>query len=145
MTYVGPDGKLHRPAMIHRVVLAGIERFLGAYIEHCAGEFPVWLAPVQVRVLPIADRHLDYARHVLDQLRARDFRAEVDDSAATLNHKIRDAELKKIPYMLVVGDREQNTGAVAPRSRDEGDLGPMPLEVFLARLEAENHPPTPQA
>ena len=145
MTYVGPDGKLHRPAMIHRVVLAGIERFLGAYIEHCAGEFPVWLAPVQVRVLPIADRHLDYAHHVLDQLRARDFRAEVDDSAATLNHKIRDAELKKIPYMLVVGDREQNTGAVAPRSRDEGDLGPMPLEVFLARLEAENHPPTPQA
>jgi len=145
MTYVGPDGKLHRPAMIHRVVLAGIERFLGAYIEHCAGEFPVWLAPVQVRVLPIADRHLDYAHHVLDQLRARDFRAEVDDSAATLNHKIRDAELKKIPYMLVVGDREQNTGAVSPRSRDEGDLGPMPLEVFLARLEAENHPPTPQA
>lgn len=144
MTYVGPDGKLHRPAMIHRVVLAGIERFLGAYIEHCAGEFPVWLAPVQVRVLPIADRHLDYAHHVLDQLRAREFRAEVDDSAATLNHKIRDAELMKIPYMVVVGDREQETGAVAPRSREEGDLGPMPLEAFLARLEAENHPPTPQ-
>ncbi len=141
LTYVGPDGQHHRPAMIHRVVLAGIERFLGTYIEHTAGNFPVWLAPVQVRVLPIADRHNDYARHVLDQLLSRDFRAELDDSAATLSYKIRDAELMKIPYMLIVGDREQETGQVAVRSRDDGDLGPMPLEQFLARLAEENQPP----
>ncbi|MBC7287147.1 MAG: threonine--tRNA ligase, partial [Armatimonadetes bacterium] len=144
LTYVGPDGKMHRPVVIHRVVLAGIERFLGAYIEHTAGNFPVWLAPVQAKVLPIADRHNDYARYVLDQLLSRDFRAELDDSSATLGHKIRDAELLKIPYMLVVGDREQQSESVAVRSRDEGDLGPMPLADFLARMEAENKPPTIQ-
>jgi threonyl-tRNA synthetase len=145
LSYIGPDGKHHRPAMIHRVVLAGIERFLGAYIEHVGGNFPVWNAPVQAVILPIADRHLDYARHVLSELRSRDFRAELDDTAATLNHKIRNAELQKLPYMLVVGDREQEGGQVAVRSRDEGDLGPMPLAGFLARLSDEDKPPTPQA
>jgi threonyl-tRNA synthetase len=143
LTYVGPDGELHRPVMIHRVVLAGIERFLGALIEHTAGNFPVWLAPVQVRVLPIADRHNGYAQHVFRALRERELRAELDLSAATLNHKIRDAELLKIPYMLVVGDREQASGQVAVRSRDAGDLGPMPLEAFLVRLTAESQPPRP--
>lgn len=143
VTYIGPDGQPHRAAMVHRVVLAGIERFLGAYIEHVAGEFPVWLAPVQVRVLPIADRHIPYAQQVVAALAERDFRVELDDSAATLNHKIRDAELLKIPYMLVVGDREQESGQVAVRSRDEGDLGPVPLEAFVSRLDEENQPPRP--
>jgi threonyl-tRNA synthetase len=141
LTYVGRDGKPHRPVMVHRVVLAGIERFLGAYIEQTAGEFPVWLAPVQVRVLPIADRHNEYARRVVAELQAHDFRVELDDSSATLNHKIRDAELMKIPYMLIVGDREQESRQVAVRCRDAGDLGPMALDVFLARLLAENKPP----
>jgi len=143
MTYVGADGELHRPVMVHRVVLAGIERFLGAYIEQVAGEFPLWLAPEQVRILPIADRHNDYAFEVLHELTSRDFRAEVDDSSATLNHKIREAELAKVPYMLVVGDREKESGKVAVRSRDSGDLGPMPLQDLLARLATENQPPRP--
>ncbi len=140
ITYVGPDGKEHRPVMIHRVVLAGIERFLGAFIEHTAGAFPLWIAPVQVRVLPIADRHIEYARSVAQRLRELDFRVEVDESSATLSHKIRDAELEKLPYMLVVGDREQETGQVAVRSREEGDLGPQPLEEFIERLKRENVP-----
>ncbi len=144
ITYIGRDGQPHRPVMVHRVVLAGIERFLGAYIEHVAGEFPVWLAPVQVRILPIADRHVEYAQKVFDALFERDFRVELDDSAATLSHKIRDAELMKVPYMLVVGDREAESGQVAVRSREEGDLGPVPLEKFIERLAAENQPPRPQ-
>jgi threonyl-tRNA synthetase len=143
LSYIGPDGKHHRPAMIHRVVLAGIERFLGAYIEHVGGNFPVWNAPVQAVILPIADRHLEYAHHVLDQLRGLEFRVEVDDSSATLNLKIRNAEMQKLPYMLIVGDREAEAGQVAVRSRDEGDLGPMPLEAFLTRLAGENKPPIP--
>ncbi len=141
LTYVGRDGLPHRPVMVHRVVLAGIERFLGAYIEHVAGAFPVWLAPVQARILPIADRHNGYARRLLGELRSRDFRIELDDSSATLNHKIREAELAKIPYMLIVGDREAEGGQVAVRSRDEGDLGPMAFDDFLSRLAQENQPP----
>ncbi len=131
MSCVGADGQEHRPVMVHRVVLAGIERFLGAMIENYAGNFPLWLAPVQVRILPITDRNVDYARQVAQQLRDHDMRVEVDEESATLQAKVRDAELMKIPYMLVVGDREQESGQVAVRSREEGDLGPRPLEEFV--------------
>ncbi len=137
ITYVGPDGQEHRPVMVHRVVLAGIERFLGALIENCAGNFPLWLAPVQIRVLPITDRNVPYADEIAEQLREEDLRVEVDGESATLQAKIRDAELMKIPYMLVVGDREQESGQVAVRSREEGDLGPRPFEQFLQVIRTE--------
>ncbi len=137
ITYVGTDGQEHRPVMIHRVVLAGIERFLGAMIENYAGNFPMWLAPVQVRVLPITDRNVDYARQVAQELRDHDMRVEIDEASATLQAKIRDAELMKIPHMLVVGDREQESGQVAVRSREDGDLGPRPLDEFIEQVRAE--------
>ena len=141
VNYVGEDGKEHRAVMIHRVVLAGIERFLGLLIEHYAGAFPIWLAPVQVRVLPITERALEYGRQVRDGLLQAGLRAELDDSQGTLSAKIRDAELLRLPYMLVVGDREAESGQVAVRHREEGDLGPQPLEDFLARLREEAQPP----
>ncbi len=141
ITYVGTDGQEHRPVMIHRVVLAGIERFLGAMIENYAGNFPLWLAPVQVRVLPITDRNLEYAREVAQKLRQNEIRVEIDEASATLQAKIRNAELMKIPHMLVVGDREQESGQVAVRSREAGDLGPRPLEEFVEQLKMESTPP----
>lgn len=140
VTYVGEDGQPHRPVMIHRVVLAGIERFLGVLIENYAGAFPLWLAPVQVTVLPITDRHIPYAEQVAARLLAEGFRTEVDRFGGTLNHKIRTAELQKVPYMFVVGDKEQEAGAVAVRSREAGDLGPQPLEEVIGRLKVENVP-----
>ena len=140
ITYVGEDGQEHRPVMIHRVVLAGIERFLGIVIENYAGAFPVWLAPVQVMVLPITERHHDYAAQVVAKLLAEGFRAEADTAASTLGARIRHAEMQKYPYMLVVGDREQEQGQVAVRHRDEGDLGPQPLDEFILRLREEDRP-----
>ena len=140
ITYVGEDGQEHRPVMIHRVVLAGIERFLGIVIENYAGAFPVWLAPVQVMVLPITERHHDYAAQVVEKLLAEGFRAEADTAASTLGARIRHAEMQKYPYMLVVGDRDQEPGQVAVRHRDEGDLGPQPLDEFILRLREEDRP-----
>jgi threonyl-tRNA synthetase len=140
ITYVGEDGQEHRPVMIHRVVLAGIERFLGIVIENYAGAFPVWLAPVQVMVLPITERHHDYAAQVVAKLLAEGFRAEADTAASTLGARIRHAEMQKYPYMLVVGDREQEQGQVAVRHCDEGDLGPQPLDHFMLRLREEDKP-----
>ena len=140
LTYVGEDGQEHRPVMIHRVVLAGIERFLGIIIENYGGAFPVWLAPVQVVVLPITDRNLDYAAEVVERLSAEGFRVEADTGAATLSAKIRNAELQKYPYMLVVGDREQQQGQVAVRDREAGDVGPQDLAAFIAKLKAEDRP-----
>ena len=142
VTYVGEDGGEHRVVMIHRVVLAGIERFLGVLIEQYAGAFPMWLAPVQARILPITDRALDYGRQVRDRLREAGLRVELDESHGTLNSKVRDAEMLRLPYMLVVGDREAEAGTVAIRHREEGDLGPQPLEEVVARLTAENRPPS---
>jgi threonyl-tRNA synthetase len=141
VNYIGEDGKEHRAIMIHRVVLAGIERFLGLLIEQYAGAFPVWLAPVQARVLPITERALEYGRQVRDRLVAAGLRAELDDSQGTLSAKVRDAEMMRLPYMLVVGDREAEQGTVAVRHREEGDLGPQSLEAFMERLEAEGKPP----
>jgi len=143
ITYAGEDGQKHRVVMIHRVVLAGIERFLGVLIEHYAGAFPVWLAPVQARILPITDRSQEYAEQVLERLRGEDFRVELDESRGTLNAKIREAEVLRLPYMLVVGDREAEQGTVAVRHREQGDLGPVALEDFVQRLRSEAQPPSP--
>ena len=140
ITYVAEDGKEHRPVMIHRVVLAGIERFLGILIENYAGAFPLWLAPVQVAILPITDRNIEYAQQVQSRLFDEGFRAETDRYGGTLGNKIRNAEMQKVPYMFILGDKEQEAGSVAVRSREEGDLGPQPLEEAIAKLKAENAP-----
>ncbi len=137
LTYVGEDGQEHRPYMIHRALMGSMERFLGVLIEYYAGAFPLWLAPKQVVLIPIADRHLEYARKVEAQLREAGLRAEVDDRSERMNAKIRDAQQRKVPYMLVVGDREVQQQAVAVRRRSGEDLGPMPVEAFLERARAE--------
>ena len=135
MTYVGEDGLEHRPYVVHRALLGSLERFFGALIEHYAGAFPVWLSPVHAVLIPIADRHHDYARQVADQLRLAGIRAKVDDSSDRMQAKIRKAQLQKVPYMLVIGDREVKTGAVAVRLRTEEDLGAMPLADFVRRVQ----------
>jgi threonyl-tRNA synthetase len=130
--YVAADGSIRTPVLIHRAVTGATERFLAMIIEEFAGAFPVWLAPVQMIVIPIADRHLEYANYVADQLREQHFRVEVDARAERMNAKIRDAQLQKIPYMLVVGDKEEEAKAVAVRLRTGEDLKAMPLEKFSA-------------
>ena len=134
LEYVGEDGERHRPIMIHRALLGSIERFIGVITEHFAGAFPVWLHPVQVKVLSVTDRAADYAAEVARQLDAQGFRVEVDGRNEKIGKKIREAQLEKIPYMLVVGDRDMEAGAVSPRHRAEGDLGAMTLEAFSAML-----------
>ena len=137
LEYIGEDNAPHRPVMIHRTVLGSMERFVAGLVEHYAGAFPVWLAPVQVRVIPIADRHIDYARKVASELMEAKVRVEVDDRSEKMGYKIREAQLEKVPYMLVAGDREAEQGTVSVRSRSEGDLGPMALADFKARLMRE--------
>jgi threonyl-tRNA synthetase len=136
LEYTGEDGQKHRPVMIHRAPFGSMERFVGILIEHFNGAFPPWLAPVQAMIIPIADRHVEYARGVAEQLAAAGIRAEVDDSSERMNKKIRAAQLQKIPYMLVVGDKESETGAVAVRTRDNEDRGAQPLAGFVAELAA---------
>jgi threonyl-tRNA synthetase len=123
--------------VIHRAIFGSFERFIAILIEHFAGAFPLWLAPVQVVVLPIADRHLDYAREVVAVLKTAGLKAEVDDRQEKVNYKIREAQLQKIPYMLVVGDREMAEKAVAVRSRAKGDLGARPVDQFVTDALAE--------
>ncbi len=135
--YVGEDGQPHTPVLIHRAVTGSTERFLGVIIEHFAGAFPLWLSPLQVMLIPIADRHIAYAEQVAQRLKAEGMRVEIDTRAERMNAKIRDAQLQKIPYMLVVGDKESASGAVALRSRDAGDLGPKPLDEVVKMLKAE--------
>lgn len=130
LTYVGSDGNEHRPVMLHRVIYGALERFIGLLVEHYAGAFPVWLAPVQVRVIPVSDEQLDYSRMVAGELKKEGVRVEVDDRLEKMGYKIREAQLEKVPYMLIVGDREVNDGTVAVRDRTEGDLGAVPLEEF---------------
>ncbi len=137
LNYIGEDGEKHRPAMIHRVIYGSIERFIGILTEHFAGAFPTWLAPVQVRILPIAERHHDYAMEVLNELKAAGIRAEADTRSEKVGYKIREGQLQKIPYLLVVGDKEMEAGAVAVRHRKNGDLGTKNSAEFLAELEAE--------
>ena len=135
--YTGADGEKHRPIMIHSVAFGSIERFIGILIEHFAGAFPTWLAPVQVEVIPISDKHLDYANKVLDTLKAAGIRADIDTRAEKMGYKIREAQLQKIPYMLVVGGKEEENEAVSVRSRFKGDEGQMKLDDFLAAIKEE--------
>ena len=137
LTYTGADNAEHRPVMIHRALFGSFERFIGILIEHYAGDFPLWLAPVQAAVLPIADRHLEYAREVQGALAEAGLRAELDERTESVGRKIREAELRKLPYMLVVGDREAEQRAVALRRHREGDLGTLPLADVVARLTTE--------
>ncbi|MCR5750799.1 MAG: threonine--tRNA ligase [Kiritimatiellae bacterium] len=137
LTYVGADGKDHQPYMVHRALLGSIERFFGILIEHYAGAFPLWLAPEQVRILPISDKALAYAKSVESALRKEGFRVEIDTSAEKLGAKIREAALMKVPYQVVVGPRDEAAGQISVRSRAEGDLGAMKLDEFTARLRAE--------
>jgi threonyl-tRNA synthetase len=135
LEYIGDDGQAHRPYMVHRALMGSMERFFGVLIEHYAGAFPLWLAPVQAVIVPIADRHLDYAASVAERLRTEGFRVDVDERREKMQAKIRDAQLHKVPYMLVVGDRDLKSGAVSVRERDRGDLGPMPLEQAIDTLK----------
>ena len=137
LTYIGEDGTEHTPVVLHRAVTGSTERFLGVVIEHFAGAFPVWLAPTQVMLIPIADRHLEYAHRVAESLRRSDLRVEVDDRGERMNAKIRDAQNQKIPYMLVIGDREAEQGTVSVRLRTEENLGAMELQLFIERAHEE--------
>jgi threonyl-tRNA synthetase len=138
LTYVGADNAEHRPVVVHRAIFGSFERFIALLIEHYAGAFPLWLSPVQVVVLPIADRHLSYAAGVRDRLAAAGLRAEMDARQEKIGYKIREAQLQKIPYMLVVGDRELAEGTVSVRSRSAGDLGSRPVDGFVADALAES-------
>ena len=137
ITYMGADGEKHRPIMLHRVAFGSIERFIGILIEQFAGAFPLWLAPVQVEVIPVSERHLEYAAKVRDQMRAAGLRCELDTRNEKMGYKIREAQMMKIPYMLVVGDKEIENNAVAVRSRAGGDLGVMEPDAFLAKAKEE--------
>jgi threonyl-tRNA synthetase len=137
LVYVGEDGQDHRPYMIHRALLGSMERFMGVLIEHFAGAFPVWLAPVQAVLIPIADRHFDYAQEVAESLESEGLRVEVDTRGERMNAKIRDAQNQKIPYMLIIGDREVEDQTVSVRLRSEENLGAMSLEAFKAQAEQD--------
>jgi threonyl-tRNA synthetase len=135
LEYIGEDGQAHRPVMVHRAIYGTYERFMAVLVEHYAGAFPLWLAPVQAVVVPVSDRHIEYAQSVAADLRAADFRVEVDDRRERMQAKLRDAQAQQVPYMLVVGDRDQQGGTVSVRERREGDLGPQPLAEFRKMLE----------
>jgi threonyl-tRNA synthetase len=135
--YAAEDGSLQRPVMIHRAIFGSLERFLGVLIEHTGGAFPVWLAPVQATLIPIADRHVDYCERVAARLRDEGFRVEVDSRGERMQAKIRDAQLQKTPYMLIAGDRDIEAGAVSVRTREGPDLGAMAVEAFIEKLRAD--------
>ena len=137
LDYIGEDGEKHRPIMLHRVVFGSIDRFMGILIEHYAGKFPAWLSPVQVKVLPVSDKYLDYAKEIVDSLRAKDVRVEIDDRDEKLGNKIREATMNKVPYMMIIGEKEKQNASVSVRWRDGGDkqdLGEMKLSEFLSLL-----------
>lgn len=135
MKYIDKDGKEHEPFMIHRALLGSLERFVGIYIEHTTGEFPVWLAPVQTKILPVTERNIKYAKSMAEKLKKENIRVEVDERNETLPAKIRDAQIEKIPYMLIVGDKEEKSKKVAVRLRTEKDLGQMSLSKFIVRVK----------
>ncbi len=137
LEYVGADGEKHRPVMIHRVVLGSIERFIGVITEHFAGKFPLWLSPVQAVILPISERHHEYAQSLKAQLEAAGLRVECDTRNEKIGYKIREAQLQQTPYMLVVGDKEAESSTISPRHRKDGDLGAMSVEEFIAKTQAE--------
>jgi len=135
--YIGEDGKKHRPIMIHRVVFGSIERFIGILVEHFAGKFPLWLSPVQVKILPISDRYIDYAEEIQRGLEKEGIRCEMDKRAEKIGYKIRAAQMERVPYMLVVGEREAKSKEISVRKREEGDLGSMSLYQLLEILQKE--------
>ncbi len=137
LTYIGEDGEKHRPVMLHRVIFGSIERFIGIITEHYAGAFPTWLAPVQVKLLPIADAHKEFANKVLEELSKNGIRVELDDRQEKIGYKIREAQLQKIPYMLILGDKEVEANAVGVRSRKDGDIGQMPLNNFIEKIKKQ--------
>lgn len=137
LTYVGADGEKHRPAMIHRVIFGSIERFIAILTEHYAGAFPIWLSPVQVKVMPISERQNDYAAQIVKELEELDIRVEFDNRNEKIGYKIREAQMQKIPYMLVVGDKEIENNAVSVRDRKEGDRGSMSLDEFVSNIQKE--------
>jgi threonyl-tRNA synthetase len=137
LTYQGADNSEHRPVMIHRALLGSMERFAGILIEHYGGRFPAWLAPTQVGILPVADRHLEYAAKLESELGAAGLRCRVDDRSVSVGKKIRDAEEAKLPYMVLVGDRELEAGVISLRSHDQGDEGQIPAAELIARILAE--------
>lgn len=137
LTYVGEDNQKHRPVMIHRAPFGSLERFIAVLTEHCAGKFPVWLTPTQVKILPISDKFLDYAKNVSDVLKIADIRVEIDDRNEKIGKKIRDTELEKVPYMLVLGEKEVNEGQVAVRRQGKGDVGTMPTADFVKLITEE--------
>jgi len=137
LSYIAPDGGEKRPVMIHRAILGSVERFMGILIEHCGGAFPLWLAPVQIKVLTVTDAQKDYARGVVEELRAAGWRADLDDRNEKLGYKIREAQLEKIPYAVVIGDREAKESTIAPRRRGGENLKPAPVKDFMEMLKAE--------
>ncbi len=137
LEYTGADGEKHRPIMIHRVVFGSIERFIGILIEHFAGKFPVWLAPVQVKVMGVSEKFADYAKKIQEELKAAGVRSEADLRNEKLGYKIREAQMQKVPYMVIVGEKEEKEGTISVRKRDEGDIGGMKAEELISRIKAE--------
>ena len=137
LSYIAEDGREHRPYMVHRAILGSMERFMGILIEHYGGAFPVWLAPTQATIVPITDRHVEYARSAASQMTAAGLRVEVDDRSERMNRKIRDAQLNKIPYMLVVGDKEVSAETLSVRKRNGENLGPQPLASVIDMLQED--------
>jgi len=135
LSYIGPDGEKHRPVMIHRVIFGSIERFIGILIEHYAGAFPVWLAPVQARILPISEKHLEYAQKVKQQLQDAGIRVELDERNEKIGYKIREAQMQKVPYMLIVGDKEAEENTVSVRVRGKGDVGQKSIDAFIEEVK----------
>ena len=137
MEYVGEDGMKHRPIMVHRVIFGSIERFIGILIEHYAGKFPVWLSPVQVKLLPITEKQQAYAEELCAQMKAQGIRVELDSRNEKIGYKIREAQMEKVPYMLVLGEKEAQEKLVAVRRRDKGDTGAFPVGEFIAQVKKE--------
>ena len=135
MTYVGEDGQKHRPVMVHRTCFGSIERFLGILIENYAGAFPVWLAPVQIKFLPISDKHLAYALELRKKFKKLGIRVEVDESNEKIGYKIRKAQMEKVPYMAIIGDKEIETNTLSLRDRAKGDLGAKPVDEVVAHIQ----------
>ena len=135
MNYIGEDGAKHRPIMVHRVVYGSIERFIGILIENFAGAFPVWFAPIQIKLLPIADKHLDFTKKLYDKFFALGLRAEIDDRSEKTGKKIRDAQVKKIPYMVVIGDKEAETGILPIRKHGSKESFEMSVEDFIKYVQ----------
>ncbi|MCJ7806210.1 MAG: His/Gly/Thr/Pro-type tRNA ligase C-terminal domain-containing protein, partial [Clostridia bacterium] len=137
LTYIGEDGGKHRPVVVHRTIYGSMERLMALLIEHYGGAFPIWLAPVQIAIIPVTERSHDYSASVHDQLQREGFRVTIDQRNEKMGYKIREAQVKKIPYMLVIGDREVDSGLVAIRHRDQGDLGTDEIVNFINKLKGE--------